>query len=60
MTPSRDPRFEAMLVKLMAFCKANNVTAHTTKNGPALVFKEKKPKRSAALEQLAKLDSDLI
>lgn len=39
--PTRDLRFEAMLVKLMAFCKANNVTAHTSIRGPALVFNRK-------------------
>jgi hypothetical protein len=30
-----------MLVKLMAYCKANNVTAHTYIRGPVLVFKKK-------------------
>lgn len=40
MNPSRDVRFEAMLVKLMAYCKANNVTAHTSR-GAVLVFKKK-------------------
>lgn len=33
MTPQRDPRFEATIVKLMAYCKANNLTAHTLDSG---------------------------
>lgn len=42
--PVRDIRFEAMLVKLMAHCKENGVTAHTPAKGPALVFRKKRPR----------------
>lgn len=40
-TPARDTRFEAMLVKLMAYCKVNGVTAHTAAKGPSLRFRKK-------------------
>lgn len=42
--PQRDARFEAIVVKIMAFCKANNITAHTTKGNP-LVFRKREPKK---------------
>jgi len=46
MSPQRDPRFEAIIVKLMAYCKANGLTAHTKISGLSLMFQKRAPRYS--------------
>lgn len=48
MAPQRNPRFEAVIVEIMAYCREHGLEAHSRfeRRGEELVFQKRVPKQS--------------